>query len=213
MSTAPGLRERKKAQTRQTIADTAMRLFCERGFDRVTVAEVAQQSNVSEATLFNYFPTKEDLVYSQMGSYETRLLDAIRDRQPGTSALAALAEVLLRPQPDRLLAQDGERIARIAAMVIGSPALIARERQILAQYTGELADMLAAEDGADAGDLTPWVAANALIGVHRALLDDVRRRAVAGDRNPGLARDARARAEHALALLGEGLGGFAVRHG
>src|SRR5450759_1099829 len=120
-----------------------MRLFCERGFDRVTVAEVAQQSNVSEATLFNYFPTKEDLVYSQMGSYETRLLDAIRDRQPGTSALAALAEVLLRPQPDRLLAQDGERIARIAAMVIGSPALIARERQILAQYTGELADMLA----------------------------------------------------------------------
>src|ERR1700735_2569851 len=111
VSTVPGLRERRKAQTRQRIADTALRLFAEHGFDRVTVAEVAREAEVSEATLFNYFPTKEDLVYSRMGAYETRLIDAIRNRDLATSALAALTELLLRPQPDRLGPQHSERLA------------------------------------------------------------------------------------------------------
>ena len=57
-----GLRERKKLRTRQLIAETAMRLFVERGFDAVPVAAVARAAEVSEATVFNYFPTKEDLV-------------------------------------------------------------------------------------------------------------------------------------------------------
>ena len=58
-----GLRELKKEQTRQLIADTAWRLFADRGFDRVTVAEIAREAQVAEATVFNYFPTKEDLFY------------------------------------------------------------------------------------------------------------------------------------------------------
>ncbi|HVD58038.1 MAG TPA: helix-turn-helix domain-containing protein, partial [Thermoleophilaceae bacterium] len=69
----PGLRERKKQETRQLIADTARRLFTERSFDAVPVAEVARAANVSEKTVFNYFPTKEDLVYSRLEAFEDEL--------------------------------------------------------------------------------------------------------------------------------------------
>jgi len=211
VSTVPGLRERRKAQTRQRIADTALRLFTEHGFDQVTVAEVAREAEVSEATLFNYFSTKEDLVYSRMGAYETRLIDVIRNRGLATSALAALTELLLRPQPDRLGTQDSERLATMARMVTASPALLARERQVFAEATAELAALLAEQTQADAGDITPWVVANALMGVHHAVLDAVRRRALAGQPNPGLARDVRAQAQRALALLEHGLGGFGAK--
>jgi len=211
VSTVPGLRERRKAQTRQRIADTALRLFAEHGFDQVTVAEVAREAEVSEATLFNYFSTKEDLVYSRMGDYEARLIDAIRNRDPATSALAALTELLLRPQPDRLGKQDSERLAAMARMVTASPALLARERQVFSEATAELAALLAEQTQADAGDITPWVVANALMGVHHAVLDAVRRGALAGQSNPGLASDIRAQAQQALALLEHGLGCFGVK--
>ena len=67
---AQGLRERKKLQTRELIAETARRLFAERGFEAVTVAEVARAADVAEKTVFNYFPTKEDLVYWRLESFE-----------------------------------------------------------------------------------------------------------------------------------------------
>jgi len=203
-----GLRERKKARTRQTIADTALRLFTERGFDQVTVVEVARQAEVSEATLFNYFPTKEDLLFSRMGTYEAQLVEAVRDRDSGTSVIAALREFLLRPRDDRLSSRDSEFLATMARMITGSPALLARERQVFADYTAELAAVLAEQTDAEPEDLAPWVVANALIGVHRAVLDSVRRRALSGQPNPSLARDVRFQAERALALLDEGLGGY-----
>jgi AcrR family transcriptional regulator len=213
VSAAPGLRELKKAQTRQTIADTALRLFTERGFDQVTVAEVAREAVVSEATLFNYFPTKEDLLFSRMGAYEASLVDAVRDRDGGTSAVAALTEFLLRPQHDRLSSLDSESLATMARMITASPALLARERLVFAEHTAELAAVLAEETRADAEDLAPWVVANALMGVHRAILDSVRRRALNGQPNPSLARDVRLQAGRALALLAQGLGGYGVNGG
>jgi len=101
---ATGLRERKKQQTRQLIADTARRLFAKRGFEGVTVAEVARTADVAEATVFNYFPTKEDLFYSGLEAFEERLLAAIRERKPGESALAAFGRFVLEP-----LAEDAAR--------------------------------------------------------------------------------------------------------
>src|SRR4051794_41351793 len=103
----PGLRERKKEQTRQLIAETARRLFGERGFERVTVAEVARAADVSEQTVFNYFPTKEDLFYWRLESFEQELLAAVRERhprRPGASALQPLLRgppgALRRPPPE-----------------------------------------------------------------------------------------------------------------
>ena len=79
-----GLRERKKLQTRRHIAETARRLFSERGFERVPVAEVARVADVAETTVFNYFSTKEDLVYWQLASFEEELLRAVRERPPAS---------------------------------------------------------------------------------------------------------------------------------
>src|SRR5919112_2615380 len=93
-----GLRERKKQRTRRLIADTARRLFAERGFEQVTVAEIAREAEVAPATVFNYFPTKEDLFYSRLEAFEDELLAAIRDRPPGESILDAFGRFVSRPR-------------------------------------------------------------------------------------------------------------------
>jgi AcrR family transcriptional regulator len=209
----PGLRERKKQQTRQLIADAARRLFAKRGFDAVTVAEVAAAADVSEATVFNYFPTKEDLFYSGLESFEEELLSAIRERKPGESVLAAFRRFVLEPR-GLLAAKDpaaGDRLAAITRVISESPALLSREQQIFAGYTDSLASLLAEEGGAKPGDLEPWVVANALMGVHRALVRFARSQIVAGKRNPRLAREVRAQGERALAALESGLGKYAIR--
>jgi AcrR family transcriptional regulator len=208
-----GLRERKKQQTRQHIAETARRLFGERGFDRVTVAEVARAAEVSEQTVFNYFPTKEDLVYWRLQSFEDELMRTIREREPGEPALAAFGRFILAPRG--LLAdrdpQAREELAALTRMIAESRALLAREEQIFASYTASLATVLAEETEADAADLRPWAAANAMMGVHRAIVHHARRRVIEGARHPKLAAEIRARAEEALALLDAGLDGYAVK--
>jgi AcrR family transcriptional regulator len=212
-----GLRERKKQRTRQLIADTARALFAERGFDAVPVAEVARAAEVSEATVFNYFPTKEDLFFSGLEVFEQNLLSAIREREPGESVLDAFARFVL--QPRGLLAagadDDGgvRRLVAITRVITESPALLAREQRIFAGYTDSLAALIAEETRARAGAIEPWVAANALMGVHRALVDYARRQIVAGARNPQLARNVRAHGKRALARLEAGLGDYAVKDG
>src|SRR5215210_3457372 len=136
-----GLRERKKERTRQLIADTARGLFLERGFDAVTVAEVAREAEVSEKTVFNYFPTKEDLFYSRLEAFEEELLAAVREREPGESVVAAFQRFLLRPRGLFDLAGDEatERLRAVTRVITGSPALLARERQVFADYTESLA--------------------------------------------------------------------------
>src|SRR5918995_4231305 len=89
-----GLRELKKQRTREVIAETAFGLFAKRGFDHVTVAEVAEAAGVSVKTVFNYFPTKEDLLFDEVPARKAALVAAVRDRAPGESVLAALR----RPQ-------------------------------------------------------------------------------------------------------------------
>jgi AcrR family transcriptional regulator len=207
MATELGLRERKKQRTRQQIADTAWRLFAERGFDAVPVAEIAREAEVSEATVFNYFPTKEDLVFHRMEAFEDELLAAIRDRADGESIVEAFGRFVLRPRgflgSDDEAATEGMR--RVARVMTGSPALLARERQILDRYTSTLASLIGAERGMSPDDPEPWVMANALIGVHQALVSYTHRQALDGVPNRRIARNVVTHGKRALAILEDGL--------
>ena len=208
-----GLRERKKERTRREIADAARRLFGERGFDRVTVAEVARAADVSPQTVFNYFPTKEDLFFWRLGAFEEEMLAAVRDRPAGESALAAYGRFLVgqRGLLGRRDPRSREQLTALNRTIFESPSLRAREEQILAGYTRSLAALLAEEAGAPADDIGARVAATAMMGVHRALIDYTRGRILAGDTGPRLTRDVRAEAQRAFELLEGGLGDYARR--
>jgi AcrR family transcriptional regulator len=211
-----GLRERKKLQTRQLLAETARRLFVEHGFEAVSVAAIARAADVSEATVFNYFPTKEDLVLSGLELFEEQLLVAIRDRPTGESVLSAFGRFVLEPR-GLVASKDPAavmRLVEVSRIIAGSPGLLAREQQVLASYTRALAGVIAEETAAKTGDPAPAVAASALIGVHRALIEYVRAQLLAGETDLArLARKTRSHGERALALLAHGLDDFAKRPG
>jgi AcrR family transcriptional regulator len=208
MTATLGLRERKKQRTRQLLSETARRLFSERGFEQVSVAQIAREADVSEQTVFNYFPSKEDLVYSGLETFEDQLLSAILERPRGQTVIAAFGEFILAANDDTAARQ----LIAVTRMIAASPALRVREQQILGRYTDTLAQLIADETGARAGDLRPYVVANALIGVHRALITYVREQLEAGttDRRR-LARQVRQRGQNALALLADGLGNYAPK--
>jgi len=133
MNTELCLRERKKQQTRRAIAQAAKGLFLERGFDRVSVAEVARAADVSEQTVFNYFPTKEDLVFERMDTFEHELLAAVRNRPEGEPALRAFVRFIVN-RSNTVMAGDGKRrVAELTRLVTASPSLMSRERQIVAR--------------------------------------------------------------------------------
>jgi AcrR family transcriptional regulator len=90
-----GLRELKKARTRRLIADTAARLFAERGYEHVAVTDVAREAEVAEQTVYNYFPSKEQLVIDRDQEVRDRLCDLIRSRPSGTTAAAAVRDFVL----------------------------------------------------------------------------------------------------------------------
>jgi AcrR family transcriptional regulator len=206
-----GLRERKKQQTREVIAGAARRLFDDRGFDAVTVAQIARVANVSEVTVFNYFPTKEDLFFGGMQFFEEKLLDAVRQRAPGESVL----EAFRRPVLDglkRLAADEPAAVIAAAGNVISaSPALAAQEREIVARYTRLLAEQLAEEAGVAPDDVEAIAVASALMGVQRAMVGYIRSSILAGRRGPRLVADARSQARRGFGRLEKGLAEYGRR--
>lgn len=206
-----GLRERKKLRTRQGIFEAARRLFEERGFDAVTVADVARAADVSEVTVFNYFPTKEDLFYGGMQFFEEQLIEAVRNREKGVSAISALRHALIG-SIDGLAGPERQDAVLKAARVMGSsPDLMAREREIVERYTRRLAELLAAETGADPLDVEPLGMAAAMMGVHRSLVVFTRARVLAGVRGPRLLEEMKTQLRRGLGRLDKGLAGYAVR--
>lgn len=195
-----GLRESKKLHTRQQIADEAMRLFVTRGFDRVTVAEVAAAAEVSEKTVFNYFPTKEDLFFDEVPKREAALVGAIHERAPGESILMALRRLQVSECP-RLCSPSFATFARI---IEESTALQAKELEVMAHFAQVLAEALQREVGVDERDAR--IAAGIMISVHRQVFRGARKQALAGKHGPAAVRRLRADLERAYELIEGGLG-------
>jgi AcrR family transcriptional regulator len=206
-----GLRERKKQQTRRVILESAARLFGKRGFELVTVAEIARAADVSEVTVFNYFPSKEDLVFGRMEFFEEKLISAVRGREVGESALAAFRRPVLDGCKELALEETAERIVRAGALINSSPALQVRERELAAGYTQALAQVLAEGTRMTPDDVELQGVAGALMSVHRALVIHVRARVLAGRRGPKLVAEVRAQATRAFARLDGGLATYAIR--
>jgi AcrR family transcriptional regulator len=206
-----GLRERKKLQTRIGISEAARRLFDVRGFEAVTVAEIARAADVSEVTVFNYFPTKEDLFYAGMHFFEEELIEAVVRRPVRQSALAAFRRRVLEGGENLGERERAAAILKAGRHVAGSASLRAREREIVDEYIARLAGVLAAETGSAPDDVEPAVAAASMMAAHRTLVAYVRARVSAGRRGPALVEDFRGQARRAFARLEKGLGGYAVR--
>jgi AcrR family transcriptional regulator len=119
----PGRRERKKQATRQHIAMTAVRLFLERGFDDVSVAEIADAADVSKVTVFNYFPSKTDMVFELAETADPA--GAVRDRLPGETPLDAIRHYYngaLERRAEWTCLHDG--VDRFARILWASPTLL-----------------------------------------------------------------------------------------
>jgi AcrR family transcriptional regulator len=209
----PSLRELKKRRTREAIADAALELFLERGFDAVTIADVAERAEVDMKTIYNYFTSKPDLFYHRLEAFQDSLVAAVRDREPGESALSAFARFLLATHARGLLGDEQATVTlrAITEMIVASPTLLAYEDQIYARFTAALADLLAAETGAPPTDVEPAAVAHALIGLHRSLVAYVRAGTLSGTPNARLARSVRTQAKRAVATLTAGLGDYGIK--
>lgn len=147
-----GRRERKKAQTRKALADAALRLFLERGFDQVTVTEVADAADVSVTTLFKHFPDgKEALLFDEDTDHEAALIAAVRERAPGQSILDAVRDRYLAEPA--LHTEHSAEFRRFLALIDSTPALRDYGHRMLLRHESALAAAIAAEVGAAADDL------------------------------------------------------------
>jgi AcrR family transcriptional regulator len=173
------LRERKKQRTREQIAGAAARLFADHGYERVTVSDVARAADVSEQTVYNYFPTKQHLVLDQDEALRDRLVQLVRDRPPGVSPAAAIrAEALAFVDGIAPLPVDQVRggLGYLAAV---SPAL----RRLSLEMTDRHAEAIAAaimSTVAEANPVLARVQATALAWVFQAITDETGRRSRAG---------------------------------
>jgi len=140
MSTAIGLRERKKIRTREALQEAAMALFSRQGFDHTTIEEIADACEVSPRTFFRYFPTKEDVLFADGEARRARLLAMIAERPPSEAPFVALREAM------RTLADDyrGDRAALVArsAIVAASPHLQAYKAEHQHGWESDVVDVL-----------------------------------------------------------------------
>jgi AcrR family transcriptional regulator len=197
----PGLRERKRRRTIQVLSDTAVGLFVEKGFDAVSVAEVAAAAEVSKPTLFRYFPAKEDLVLHRIADHEG---EAARVAGEGPAPLDALRRHFLagleRSDPVTGLSDDPGVLA-FHRLLYGTPALVARLHTHLERSEAALAEALG-------GDLEARLAAGQIIAVQRVLAMENWRRIAEGERAADVRADAVAAAERAFGALASGLSRF-----
>jgi AcrR family transcriptional regulator len=207
----PGVRERKRQETRARIIDAAAELFAERGFDEVSVMEIARRAGVVEKTVFNHFPVKEGLVFDADPPMRAALLEAVRRRPAGESVSAAAGSFVVGAVSLLGTPQAASGVDRMARVIRGSRTLQVREREILGELTDALTALIAEETGAEPHAVEPWLAAHAVLGLYASLLELARDRVLAGVSGPELAAELRRQGRRGLSLLQFGLAGYAKR--
>jgi AcrR family transcriptional regulator len=205
-----GLRERKKRETRQHIADVATLLFVQRGFDAVTISQVAHAAGVAKMTVTNYFPRKEDLVFDRAGAVVASLAAAVTARAPGESLLTAIRRDYAGAAA-RADVTIGLSSPEFAAMIGSSPVLTSRGLEMLDQRERALGDAIAAETGAD--DPQRRIVAALLASVHRVLWAEGLRRSLAGQARAEIVAFLAAEAERAFDRLEPSLRDYCVKPG
>ena len=159
-------RHRKRLATRQSISDAATRLFLERGFDAVTIDEIAAAADVGRMTVFNHFPRKEDMFFDREEEIQAFAFEAVRGRRPGVSPIEAtriLAHDLVRQDHEFMLLSDGTR--RFIRTAMESDALKARAREMRDDFTRALAIVLAETSNQPTDDPNAHLAAGLIVSV------------------------------------------------
>ncbi|WP_407836018.1 TetR/AcrR family transcriptional regulator [Streptomyces sp. DSM 116496] len=205
MENTKGLRENKKLRTRRQLAATALELFLERGFDAVSVADVAAAAEVSKPTLFRYFPSKEDLVLDRFADHQDEAARIVRDRAAGQTPLAAVRAHFLAALAERDPITglcDHPNVLAFEGLLYSTASLESR----LAHYTAREVELLAAVLEAEAVDpLTARLAAGYLVAARQELGRENWRRIDAGRSADEAHPAAVADAERAFVLLAGGL--------
>jgi AcrR family transcriptional regulator len=215
---APGLRERKKAKTRLLISQIATKMFNDRGFDTVTVAEVAAAAEVSVATIFNYFETKEDLFFDREGEVIAAHCRFVRERKAGESITEALQhafhtaiDAAFHTTIDATLPRIISGDVRFVRTIEKSPALRARARFALDKTEAALAETIAEETGAAKSDPAPRAVAAMVLALERMLTEDARAAILRGDASAAAKRRLRRTCDRAFELLESGVRGYGRR--
>lgn len=162
-----GLRERKKERTQRAIEDAALRLFGERGFDQVTIAEIAEAAEISPRTFFGYFPSKESLLFPDFDASLDGLIEALRTRGADATAIDALEKWItaMLERPDPL----DDREPRCRRIIDANESLAAFERGIMQRFEVVLTEAVADDLGASPADQRPRLIAAAATAALSAL--------------------------------------------
>ncbi|WNI17397.1 TetR/AcrR family transcriptional regulator [Actinacidiphila sp. ITFR-21] len=210
---ALGLRDEKRRQTRQHVAEVATGLFLRHGFGRVTIADVARTAEVSVNTVYTYFPSKEDLVFYPEQASAQRMVRMVADRPRGRSAADAVLVAL------RAELRHGDRAAgltggfgRFLDMVRAEPALAARLDSIQREMVAALAAELAAETGAGPADPLPRLVASQLGWAQEQLFREIGEQTRAGRSPAAVATAGLELLDVVEGLLGEQVLAYAARH-
>ena len=163
----PGLRERKKARTRASIREHALRLFREQGYQRTTVEQIAAAAEVSPSTFFRYFPTKEDVVLRD--DFDERALEAFQRQPPSMTPLAAL-RAAIRESVAGLTPAEWEEFHQTSALSVEVPEIRARTMDELSRTIGVMAVALAKRTGRSPDDLAVRTFVGAVFGVMISIL-------------------------------------------
>jgi len=161
----PGLRERKKQQTRENIERVALELFAERGYEGTTLAEIAEAANISPRTIFSYFQSKEDILFCEEPSYLEMVREVLRERQPGATTVDALREFISSmPPPD-------EQTMLRKKVLAASPELQMKLRAHIFQLEGVFEESIAKDLGAGPDDVRPALIAASMTAAFAKVRD------------------------------------------